>query len=387
VSGISSPRNRVLLPFVGDRVGGSHISALLLANTLRRSDYDPVIVVHREGALTDHLRMRGLAYMTAPPGNLVGEDTSALGYASALGSSVSRLSAFLRTSQFPILHTNDLRMHMTWALPARLAGVRHLWHQRTTFPGSRSTRLAARLASRFACISQYCLESLPEPCQRRAQVVMNPVETTHAIDRAAARGALLSECGIAADARILLFVGNLQQQKRPLVFLEAAARIMAALAVPAAFVMLGGDKEGLLPEVRRRAEALGISAMLHILGYRHPPEPWIAAADVLLAPQVGEGFGRTLVEAMQVGTPVVAARSGGHREIIADETVGVLVTLDDPVAMANAAVRILRSREGAAEIAAAARKHVAERFAPSAHARDVVSLYQTLLQDGASAAA
>jgi glycosyltransferase involved in cell wall biosynthesis len=65
-----------------------------------------------------------------------------------------------------------------------------------------------------------------------------------------------------------------------------------------------------------------------LMGYRSPGPFWIAACDQLVVPAVGEPFGRTLVEAMLVGTPVVAARSGGNMEAL-EGGMGLLVEPDD----------------------------------------------------------
>ena len=42
---------RVLFPFVGDTVGGSHISTLELALGLDGGRFEAVVAVHREGPL------------------------------------------------------------------------------------------------------------------------------------------------------------------------------------------------------------------------------------------------------------------------------------------------------------------------------------------------
>lgn len=67
-----------------------------------------------------------------------------------------------------------------------------------------------------------------------------------------------------------------------------------------------------------------------------------ARYDVLLFPSLwAEPFGRSVVEAMARGVPVVATRRGGPAEIIADGETGVLVPPGDAEAMAGAVVRLL----------------------------------------------
>ena len=55
---------------------------------------------------------------------------------------------------------------------------------------------------------------------------------------------------------------------------------------------------------------------------------------MLVAPAKNEGLGRTLIEAIQVGTPVVASDHGGHREILEKNCMGVLIDPDDTGALA-----------------------------------------------------
>ena len=69
-------------------------------------------------------------------------------------------------------------------------------------------------------------------------------------------------------------------------------------------------------EVTRKIAEHGLASQCVLMGPRFPIEPWIMGCDMLVAPAVNETFGRTLVEAMLCGTPVVAADDGGHKEII-----------------------------------------------------------------------
>ncbi len=55
-----------------------------------------------------------------------------------------------------------------------------------------------------------------------------------------------------------------------------------------------------------------------------------AGVDILASTAVREGFGRTIVEAMAAGCPVVARRAGGPETIIEHKRTGLLVSGDDP---------------------------------------------------------
>ena len=76
---------------------------------------------------------------------------------------------------------------------------------------------------------------------------------------------------------------------------------------------------------------------MNLAGYVDNPFPFIRTADLLVCPSRSEGFGRILVEALILETPVLAtACPGGPVEILEDGALGTLVPVDDPTALASA---------------------------------------------------
>src|SRR3546814_18022838 len=75
------------------------------------------------------------------------------------------------------------------------------------------------------------------------------------------------------------------------------------------------------------------------MGWRTPGVRWIAACDMLMVPAIDEPFGRTLIEAMLVGTPIVATRSGGNIDALRDGDIGQLVQPESASALDAACQR------------------------------------------------
>ena len=147
----------------------------------------------------------------------------------------------------------------------------------------------------------------------------------------------------APEGLLALYVGILSERKGADVFAAGLE-----LAAPAGWygVMLG---EGPLAE---RIAALHPSVRLM------PPAPtaevaaWMRTADVVVVPSRREPLGLAAVEALACGTPVVASKVGGLREVVRDGENGLLIPADDPGALAEALRRLLdaalRARLGAA---------------------------------------
>jgi glycosyltransferase involved in cell wall biosynthesis len=374
---------RVLYPFVGDTVGGSHISALELIRDLPRDSVEPVVVLHRRGALADYLDELGVPFDQAPnvglvtAGNLLAQSTGMLRCAPTL-------AGYVRNRGVDIVHTNDLRMHRTWALAAKLAGARVVWHQRSA-DSSRRLALYSSPADRVLTVSQFCKAKLPGAMGRRAIVVANPFGLAPlSIDRAAARGRLVEELRARHGTRIVGFVGNLTEQKRPLLFIEMAATLCQGGSNDFMFPMFGETREPMMSAAQKLIAERGLDGRCVLLGARRPIELWIAGCDILVVPGVNEGLGRTVVEANLCGTPVVAAADGGHLEIVSHGKTGLLVAQDDPSAFAEAVRLLADEPDYATDLAKAAAQAAAARFSRDAHTVTLVQLYAEISANAAA---
>ncbi len=88
---------------------------------------------------------------------------------------------------------------------------------------------------------------------------------------------------------------------------------------------------------------------------------WVRTADVFVLNSAYEGFPHALIEAMMLGTPIVATDIEAHREILVHGETGLLVPLNDGVALERALGEIERDPAGARARARAAQER-AEDF-------------------------
>ena len=84
------------------------------------------------------------------------------------------------------------------------------------------------------------------------------------------------------------------------------------------------------------AYPLNLHGMVTFLGARDDVPTLLDAADVYVQPSLSEGLGLAVLEAMAAGLPVIATRTGGLPEVVADNQTGLLVPPGDAPALANA---------------------------------------------------
>ncbi|MFP4312314.1 MAG: glycosyltransferase family 4 protein [Nitriliruptoraceae bacterium] len=150
----------------------------------------------------------------------------------------------------------------------------------------------------------------------------------------------------------LVFVGRLEPRKGVLILAEAYLQVRQRLGSVGLTVVGDGPQ-------RARLEAVlaGVTdGEVHLAGRVTGPElaAALASADVAVAPALGgESFGIVLLEAMAARTAVVASDIPGYRSVVEHGHNGVLVAPDDPEALAEALVELLRDPAGrAARVAA-----------------------------------
>lgn len=295
---------------------------------------------------------------------------------------VREAARVLSSGKFDVVHTNEGRMHSLWGLAAKMSGVAHVWHHRGN-PDARGLRFVAPLtASQVISVSRFAAPHRSGySAARRCTVIHSPFDLAIVgTSRGEGRRRALEELFLADDAILVGFFGHFSDRKRPLKFIEAiAAAIRADSEIPIHGLMFGEEYDpGLQKQMEQAIERLGLQRSVHLMGFRKPGETWLAGCDALLVPAVDEPFGRTLIEAMLVGTPVVAAASGGNVEAIDDRQTGLLATADDPDALGRALLSVLRDEALAQSIRSNARHHALTNFGIEMHVRSVEAIYDRI---------
>jgi len=177
------------------------------------------------------------------------------------------------------------------------------------------------------------------------------------------------------EGRTLVFAGRMVPQKAIPVALEAVVRN------PDVSLVLAGEGP-YLERLRELARSMPLDSRARFLG----PQPrqavfeLLRAADAALLSSSWENFPHMVVEALAVGTPVLATHVGGVTEILRDGENGLLVPMNDPEALAGAIRRYFDDEALQERLRAAAVASVA-RFSPD----EIYGRLEALLEEVASA--
>ncbi|MDA1193665.1 MAG: glycosyltransferase, partial [Planctomycetota bacterium] len=247
------------------------------------------------------------------------------------------IAALVRHHRPDVVHSHTAKAGMFARVAAHLAGVPavhtfHGHHFEAPWPGGMLARLGERMLSRYTDAAIALTER-----QRRDIVVVHrvlPAAKVHVV------GPGLDAAGFRARAQAgpppwppsdcprFLWTGRFVAVKEPGLLVEAVARAKAKFHV----TMLG--RGPLLASVRAHIQRAGLEDRIACPGSVADVAPWVAAADAVVLCSRSEGTPLSLLEALAVGTPVIAPTVGGIPDVIRHEGEGLWVPPGDAGALA-----------------------------------------------------
>jgi len=365
----------VLFPFLGSEMGGSHVSCFTLASALKADFGMRCVVIAAAGTLiAREAARRGfeVAEIDEPTVTRHNPAYDALRV-------LPRMQFLSRFGRRAVIHCNDMGALQAWGLPAKLLGIPRVYHHRALNRPMLPNRMVARLANAVVCISRECRQNVSYLGDATASTIFNPFTIEPVTDVAVARRELLGTEADTPGIRMIGNVGNFWHRKRPFFFLDAA-RVIAERDPLARFYLFGRDGEIKIEELKAHTAKLGLEKVVTFAGFRLPGERNIAPMDALLIPAIREPFGRTLVEAILLGTPYIAAQDAGHAEIWDHWKGGAMLS---PTASAEEyaakTLEVLANRD-AFVLDAARQQAVAEELSARTHAAKILAIYRRLLK-------
>jgi glycosyltransferase involved in cell wall biosynthesis len=254
--------------------------------------------------------------------------------------------------------------------------VRNLWLKRM-YHLALGRRLL-RGASSVVATSDQEIEELVAGGMTRTRVVLrrNGVEAPESWP---VRGTFRKAHGIAADSKLVLYLGRLSTKKSPDLLLKAAAELLKRPeGMTLKVVFAGPDEGGVTAGLEQMASQLGIRTSVEFTGPVFGQAKWAAYrdADVFVLPSQNENFGNTAAEAVAAGTPVIVTEQCGIAPRLANEA--GLVVPHEAGALCEALARILGDAKLHGHLAAGCAK-VTLRLGWEEPVGEMESLYAALV--------
>jgi glycosyltransferase involved in cell wall biosynthesis len=253
-----------------------------------------------------------------------------------------------------------------WSVPTkRLTGRPIVCHNHGYGPCSpRRTAWLSRHVDRFVMVSEFTAGVWREAGLEagKIRVVHNGIDPAEypvggSEEKMLARSAL----GIGEDLFVVCFIGRIDEEKGVETLLEAW-RILGLGPGEGQLVVVGSPSYS---DVGRRVTELQGRAPSNVafLPVRRDVVTPLHAADVAVVPSiVEESFGRTVIEGLATGRPVLASRSGAIPEILTGDLAQFLFDRGDAEALAQGLRKLIGWQTSRPELGVACHDRVADCF-------------------------
>jgi glycosyltransferase involved in cell wall biosynthesis len=349
----------------------------LLVDLLPRLNHDAfevcVCCTHKRGALADVLEEKGVSVHLVKIKNRwdpVG---------------IFNLMRLMRSRRIRIVHAHMYASSISGGIAAKFARVPviivnmhslHEWHtKRRVWMAGKIFNLADRVVGVSDVIRDNLIKTLGlNP--HKVITIHNGIDLARFKDFAQppTQRRIL---GIAPDELVIGAVGRLVSFKG-FTYLLAAAKLICAELPKFKLVIVGGGE--LDSELKRQAQDLGIAGKVVFTGPQADVRPFLALFDVAVLSSISEGFGIAVLEAMAMGKAVVATRVGGLPEVVADKISGLLVSPENPEALAIAISNLLGNPGLRVNMGQAGKARAEELFSIQQVFEQTIKLYRGLLR-------
>jgi len=183
--------------------------------------------------------------------------------------------------------------------------------------------------------------------------------------------------GLNSKAPIVGTVARLVHLKGVDVFLKAAEAVLKKFP-SAQFVVVGDGPE--CHQLKRRSQALGIASSVRFLGSRGDVADTARVFNVGVLSSRTEALPMVILEYMSLSVPVIATNVGGVSEMVGHGETGLLISEDDPSALAGALEVLLSDPHKARKMGLRGRAKVESCFQISNTVSRTEQLFEKLLR-------
>lgn len=375
-----APPLRVLFVSHTAELNGAEQMLLLTLKELDRKRFAPLLAVPAEGPLIKEAERAGVAAHIVPgkwwltPRGRAWKQPAAWVWNIR---SVLRLQKLIRREEVGLVFTNSAAT-FSGALAARALRVPHVWSVHEIVKGRErllsfvlGSRMLAWLIRRLSTAVIVNSRATGRAFARHTavEVVPNGLDLKGAAGRRDER--LRKRLGFNKQDIVLGVVGKISPAKGQREAVRALA-LLSAMRPGLKLLLVGlvGD-EKYFRELQEMVREQGLEGKVVCTGFVADVYAHLRQMDLLLIVSRTESFGRTAIEAMAAGVPVLAASVGGLPEVVIDRRTGFLVNSTEPAVLAHGIEGVLDNPSTVKRTIRAGRLAVKDRFAIRRLVKDV----------------
>jgi glycosyltransferase involved in cell wall biosynthesis len=288
----------------------------------------------------------------------------------------AEMAETIRSERINVIHSISYPASLYAGFASARTGTAHLWHEHNIKRIHHVNRIIYRRVGN-AC--QWVIGPSDAVTKNLASAGINPTKLRtvyNGIDLSRFRNAS-PVLGLRSGEQAIGLFGQMLPYKGHRTLIEATPRIL--MAHPEARFYLVGALENppYQQELRTLIAERGLSDRIRFTGWRNDVQDIIQAMDVVvIATTTAEPAALMLMEAAAMERPVVATRTGGTAEIVADEETGLLFPPGDATRLADQVNRLLGNRDFGQTIGKRARARVDREFDVDRHLTTMFELYR-----------
>lgn len=196
-------------------------------------------------------------------------------------------------------------------------------------------------ADKVLCPSARLLERVQLGGVESERSLLMPVGIdTERFQPAAQSSPLRNEWETEGGAILVGCVGSLSHLKGQDLLLEAILPVMEK-DTRVHLILIGSGRKEFIQELETRAQPLIESGRVRFTGWQEDIPAVHEALDIVVVSSRAESFSRVAAEAMAMGKPVIASKTGAVEELFDHDRCGLSVPVEDPLALRKALVRVL----------------------------------------------
>ncbi|MGI2327620.1 glycosyltransferase family 4 protein [Planococcus sp. YIM B11945] len=373
---------RVLFVTHYSNLYGANLSLLYLVEELRDFyNVNPLIVLPSKGPLQQELVNKKIDYEIFPfkswvstkPHHLKGIVKFEIN--KYYGREISKI---IKEKKFDIVHTNS-SVTPVGALAAKYSGVKHIWHIREFLTEDYglyferigfSTNFINNYSDKVIFISKALLHKYKDKIDKEKQdMIYNGIKP-------------LKLQGIKEtvnDSVIkLLIVGTLIKQKGQREAIEAVKHLVETKKQSYILNIVGDGPDRV--ELERLVQLYKLENHVVFHGYQKDTSMFYINNDITLMCSDKEAFGRTTIESMLAGTPVIGSDSGATSEIIRNKETGLLFNPKDPKDLASK-ILSLSEKKIIGKMGEKAKREVEAHYLSNINTEKVFNLYMKIMKE------